>query len=143
MDKVEDDFIKVFLIAPFDSSSSNLQDTITRNLEKIGVKVLRLDRMFDIGSRITDNIMTALELADIIIVDVSRQNPNVMYELGYAHALRKPTLIIADKSEMDKLPIELRGYFIQLYDKSNFTDFNERLLRSISHLSKEIMGGKK
>lgn len=132
MDKKKEDFLKVFLIAPFDASSSRLQDSITRNLEKVGIRVLRLDKVVEIGDRITDNIITALELADIVIVDVSRQNPNVMYELGYAHALRKPTLIIADKSEMDKLPIDLRGYFIQLYDKSNFTDFNERLLRSIS-----------
>jgi len=139
----KDFFIKVFLIAPVDESFSRLQDSISRNLGKIGVKVLRLDKMIDVGGMISNNIVTALELADIVIVDVSGQNPNVMYELGYVHALRKPTLIIADKSEMDKLPIDLRGYFIQLYDKTNFSDFNERLLRNISYISKEFAGGKR
>ena len=39
--------------------------------------------------------------ADLIIADISIQNANVYYELGYAHGKRKPVVITAmDKTQL-------------------------------------------
>jgi nucleoside 2-deoxyribosyltransferase len=40
----------------------------------------------------------------------------VFYELGYAHALRKPTILLADSSK--DLPFDVRGYRCIFYENS-------------------------
>lgn len=46
-----------------------------------------------------DNIMDEIENCDIFIADITYSNPNVLYELGRAHALRKNCIIV--KSDID------------------------------------------
>jgi nucleoside 2-deoxyribosyltransferase len=41
-----------------------------------------------------------------VIVDLSESKPNVLYEAGYAHALKKPCIHICSTS-MDKLPFDV------------------------------------
>ena len=45
--------------------------------------------------RISLQILQAIGDADLIVADLSEHNPNVMYELGFAHALGKPTILLA------------------------------------------------
>ncbi len=44
--------------------------------------------------------------ADLIIADLTGRNPNVFYELGYAHALHKNTVLITQS--IDDVPFDLR-----------------------------------
>jgi nucleoside 2-deoxyribosyltransferase len=37
----------------------------------------------------------AIATADLVIADLSGQNPNVFYEVGIAHTLGKPVLLLA------------------------------------------------
>jgi nucleoside 2-deoxyribosyltransferase len=45
-------------------------------------------------------------------------NPNVFYELGYAHALNKPTILLADINKRDRLPFDISGYRTVFYENS-------------------------
>jgi nucleoside 2-deoxyribosyltransferase len=42
------------------------------------------------------NVLDGIRRADLIIADVSRHNPNVMFEIGFAQAFRKPTILPVD-----------------------------------------------
>ena len=42
--------------------------------------------------------------------------PNVFYELGYAHALGKPTILLAERGR--ELPFDIRGYRCIFYDNT-------------------------
>jgi len=44
--------------------------------------------------------------ADLIIADLTGRNPNVFYELGYAHALHKNSILITQSIE--DVPFDLR-----------------------------------
>ena len=46
----------------------------------------------------------------------SAPNENVFYELGYAHALKKPTILLADRTK--KLPFDVSGYRCLFYENS-------------------------
>lgn len=46
------------------------------------------------GRVLRDEILTKIQSADIMIADISDNNPNVLYELGYADALKQDTAII-------------------------------------------------
>jgi hypothetical protein len=58
------------------------------------VRCERVDEQnFDV--RILDRIYEQIQAADIVIADMTGRNPNVFYELGYAHAIRKRVLLLA------------------------------------------------
>jgi predicted nucleotide-binding protein len=56
----------------------------------------------------------------LIIADVSQQNPNVFYELGFAHALRKPTILLFNSKSGSGLPSDLDGLQYIAYDPADF-----------------------
>jgi hypothetical protein len=59
------------------------------------------------GSRLVMNdVISAIDRADLVIGDVSDANPNVLYETAIAHALGKPTLGLRGKV----IPFDIRGY---------------------------------
>jgi hypothetical protein len=58
-------------------------------------------------------IIEGIHGADLVIADVTTTNANVMYELGAAHALGKPTIMISQSIE--RLPFDLRSYLVQAY----------------------------
>jgi hypothetical protein len=42
----------------------------------------------------------------------------VFYELGYAHALRKPTILLKRRTDESKLPFDISPYRVIFYDDS-------------------------
>jgi nucleoside 2-deoxyribosyltransferase len=51
----------------------------------------------------------------VIIAEITPVNANVFYELGYAHALEKPTILLANR-KTEKLPFDVSGYRVIFYD---------------------------
>jgi hypothetical protein len=52
------------------------------------------------------------------VAEITTHNPNVFYELGYAHALRKPALLLVRRQEGETMPFDIRGYRAIFYDDS-------------------------
>lgn len=73
------------------------------------------------------SIAEGISQASLVIADVTGTNANVMYELGAAHALGKPTVMIAQS--IDALPFDLRSYPVQAYatQGAHAEAFTERL----------------
>lgn len=65
------------------------------------------------GTRITDDIVDALQGAALCIADLTGNNANVMWETGYAMALGKPVVLIGQNVE--SLPFDLRVHRITPY----------------------------
>jgi hypothetical protein len=57
---------------------------------------VRADDVFRAGSVLQD-IVDLLSRASVVLADISESNRNVHYELGLAHALGKPTVLVAPK----------------------------------------------
>lgn len=53
----------------------------------------------------------------VIIAEITSANPNVYYKIGYADALNKPLILIADKKEGLK-PFDVRAYRTIFYENS-------------------------
>lgn len=81
--------------------------------QSLGVDTWRLDQVAAPGS-ITEQLYAAIEESDLIICDITNSNPNVMYELGYAHALSKPVILISQRSE--RMPFDVRSVRTLFYD---------------------------
>ncbi len=118
---------QVFVIAPFDPEGRRVQDTVRRALEEGGFKVVQYRDAILPGAELTSNILDSIRQADLIIADVSRQNPNVLYEVGFAHALRKPTILLFNIKSNYNLPSDLAGLQYITYDPVNFHDLGDRV----------------
>jgi Nucleoside 2-deoxyribosyltransferase len=91
----------IFVLMPFGENwSRGVYDMLHRALRSLDerVKLHRADDIFMPG-KITDQIADAIERADALIADITGTNPNVMWELGYAQALRKPVIILNQSVE--------------------------------------------
>lgn len=75
----------------------------------------RLDeQVFDEG--MLDRIYNQIAKADIVVADMSKQNPNVFYEVGYAHALDKRVILVTNTAA--DIPFDLKHRFHIVYDGS-------------------------
>ena len=76
-------------------------------LEKRGFNCTRVDDKYFPG-QIVEEIQRSIAESDVIIAEMTDRNPNVYYEVGYAHGINKyPILITKDTQE---LPFDLQGY---------------------------------
>lgn len=69
-------------------------------LEKRGVDAVGWESLVVSGRRLIDPILEAIRCADIVIVELSSFNPNVLFEFGYALSLGKQTYIAFDETDM-------------------------------------------
>src|SRR4249920_1814783 len=74
-------------------------------LEGAGFEVFRADEEQRAGDIRTDMFQELL-LADLVVVDLSIDNPNVWYELGVRHGLR-PRGVIQVQCKRDYMPFDV------------------------------------
>lgn len=67
---------------------------------------------------ILNDIIASIRSASVIIADITPDNPNVFYEVGYAHALAKPTILLCEKGIRNKLPFDVSGFRTIFYDNT-------------------------
>lgn len=109
---------RMFVMMPFREPFDTLyRDVIFPIAEDAGFNVNRVDEVFTPGIILND-IQQQIEQAHAVVADISTHNPNVFYELGYAHALRKPAVLLARRPQTkdDDLPFDVRGYRAIFYD---------------------------
>lgn len=61
-----------------------------------------------------DRIFNQISKADIVVADMTGRNPNVFYEVGYAHALGKMVILVTQSS--DDIPFDLKHHQHLVYD---------------------------
>ena len=112
--KVDGTRPKAFVVMQFEETYDNLYKEVIRPVcEQSGFQVERADDVFRPGTILQDIINGLLD-SDVVIAEVSPANPNVFYELGYAHALAKPTVLLARRG--GELPFDISGYRVIFYD---------------------------
>ena len=110
-------FVLMPFVDEFDDVYLVVHDAVRVTQDAIGQR-LRCFRADDISKpgRITEQIMESIRDADLLIADLSGNNPNVMYELGYGHALCKPTIII--NQEVSSSPFDVKDFRQIVYDRN-------------------------
>ncbi len=109
---------RIFVIMPFSEPFDSLyRDVIAPVAHKLGFEIIRVDEIPGPGI-ILDDIQAQIEQAHAVVAEITTHNPNVFYELGYAHALRKPAVLLVRRDESGKMPFDVRGYRAIFYDDS-------------------------
>ncbi len=98
---------RIFVVMPFTSEFDDVYVLGIRDVaEKIGLVVERADDV-EHNENILDFIQEKIRTSDTIVADTTGQNPNVFYEVGYSHAVGKPTIIISRKGS--NVPFDLQS----------------------------------
>ena len=108
--------LNIFVLMPFKEELTRIyEEFIKKPLENKGYIIKRADDFFK-SSPIIDDILESIENADIIIADLTGNNPNVFYELGRAHEKNKVVIQICQKGQ--KIPFDLGYIRTIIYDNS-------------------------
>jgi CRP-like cAMP-binding protein len=97
----------IFMIMPF---SDQLTQVYNYHIRPVAAKLdLSIKRADDFFTRhaIIDEIWGVTNAAKLIIADCTGKNPNVFYELGIAHTVGKPCILITQS--IDDIPFDIRN----------------------------------
>jgi len=96
----------VFVLMPFNEDFDDIYKLgIKEAAKEVGAYAERVDeQIFNEG--ILERIFNQISKADVIVADMTGRNPNVFYEVGYAHALGKIVLLLTQKA--DDIPFDLK-----------------------------------
>jgi hypothetical protein len=107
---------KAFVVMQFTSPYNEVYADVIRSIcQELGMDVVRADEEYGPGVIISDLSRQIIE-STVIIADITPSNPNVYYEVGYAHALSKPTILIAEKGT--QLPFDVSPFRTLFYENT-------------------------
>jgi nucleoside 2-deoxyribosyltransferase len=99
---------------------------------QVGLRCIRVDQLHH-GSDSVEETRRQIDEASVILADVTNSQPDVLYELGYAHAVGKPTVQICSAS-VANLPFSIRNRDTVLYEPGRTHLLAPRLGRYLEYL---------
>lgn len=120
-----------FVMTPSKPPDMVYRKLIRPVVEQFGLTVLRADELYSPGS-IPEQIRTAIQQARLCVADLSDRNPNVLYEVGIAHTLGKPTVLLTTDAE--DIPFDLRTIRFIVYDHKSLESARVNLERAVQNV---------
>jgi len=120
---------QVFVLTPFNDNYRGVYITIREVCLKLNLYCIRGDEEY-IPNEIFPEMIKQIIKSRLIIANITGRNPNVMYELGVAHALGKPTIIVA--KDFTDIPFDLNNKRIIIYKDEE--ELQRRLETSITDM---------
>jgi len=106
-----------FVIMPFGNWFDNYYTEIFKPaIISAGLEPKRADDIYR-PSTIVQDIWNFTKSSKIVLADLTGKNANVFYELGLAHALAKPAILVTNS--MDDVPFDLRALRVIEYNKND------------------------
>jgi hypothetical protein len=105
--------LRAFVVMPFDPEFQAVyEQLIVPALNAVGYDVKRADSDLD-QQNVLKDVVRGIATADLVVAELTSRNPNVLYELGVSHALRRNTVLITQS--MEDIPFDLRTYRVIRY----------------------------
>jgi len=127
----------ILVFMPFaDELSPVYEDHLKSVAQKLDKTIARADDFFT-NEQIVNEIWTALVSTKLVIADCTQRNPNVFYEIGLAHAIGKPAILITQNS--NDIPFDLRHRRYLQYELTprGMNSFEESLEKTIINVLAE------
>lgn len=105
---------RAFVAMPFEEPYNTMyRSVIEPEGKRLGLRVVRVDELARPGI-IFEDIKREISDSKVVIAEITAPNQNVFYELGCAHALNKPTILLARRG--GQLPFDIHSYRVIFYD---------------------------
>ncbi len=104
-----------FVMMPFTEPHGSYYSQIYEPaIRKAGLKPVRADDEIFGAGKIMDQIWSGINAAKVLVAELTTKNANVFYELGLAHALKRPVVLVSS-NEAD-VPFDLHHIRVIYYD---------------------------
>jgi hypothetical protein len=121
-----------FVILPFQEPFLVVYEKAVKPaLTDLGCVVAKADDVKTVDS-IINIILSQITQARFLVADVTYRNPNVFYEIGYAHAVGKKVILLSQSAE--DLPFDLRHWRHIIYDPNSINALKKELREVASNL---------
>jgi len=112
---------RCFIIMPFRRELNRLYELAVRPaVAEANFTAVRADELLLVGNAV-GLLQRAIGACDCAIAVLTGMNTNVMYELGYAHALDKPAVLLVERrgvaAAVTALPFDIRNERVLTYGK--------------------------
>lgn len=134
---------RCFVIQPFDKDKFDQRyiDSFKPAITNADLEAYRIDN--DPGVRIPiEDIENGISDSAICFADVTIDNPNVWYELGFAFACGKDVVMVCSDERKGEFPFDIRHKQIIRYQTRSSSDF-KKLEDAITSKLKALLGQKK
>jgi nucleoside 2-deoxyribosyltransferase len=124
-----------FVLMPFDKAFNDLyQYGIKKPASELGILAERVDEQI-YREGILERIYRQIDVADIVIADMTGKNPNIFYEVGYTHGKKKLCILLtADAAD---IPFDLKHHRHIVHGHS-ITSLSEQLTDELKWALGEI-----
>jgi hypothetical protein len=116
---------RCFVIQPFDKGGpydKRYHGVMVPAIKAAGLEPYRVDE--DPGSTILiDDIEKGIRDAEVCLADITTNNPNIWYEVGFALANGKAVVLICQENRPDPFPFDIRHRHIISYQLHSPSDF--------------------
>jgi hypothetical protein len=103
-----------FVMMPFGGWNDRYyQDIYVPAIKDASLEPVRADELFSTGS-VMEQIWEEIGKAKVLMADLTDKNANVFYELGLAHAAKKP--VVFTTARIEDVPFDLRHLRVITYD---------------------------
>ena len=127
-----------FVIQPFSRRfDQRYNDVYKRALEEARLEPYRVDQDPS-TEKIIETIEDQIRKATICLADITTDNPNVWYELGYAFAVGRSVIMVCSKERKGKYPFDIRHRTIIEYTLDSLDDF-AKLRKQITTRAKALL----
>ncbi len=115
-----------FIMQPFDKGAydKRYEDIFIPAIEAAGLEPYRVDR--DPGVSIPiDEIQTGIKNSDVCLAEITTDNPNVWFELGFAIASFKEVVLVCSSERKTKFPFDVQHRNITRYKTESPRDYEQ------------------
>jgi len=112
------------------------EEILAPAIDRAGLEPKRADGIYG-PAQIIHDIWRQVRKAPVLVADLTGRNPNVFYELGLAHAIGKPVVLLSKTTE--DIPFDLQGTRTIIYDVQSPTWAKElatALTKSLGEVTK-------
>jgi hypothetical protein len=130
---------RCFVIQPFDKGpfERRYEDVLAPAIKNADLEPYRVDQDPAVSIPI-DSIENGIHGSDMCLADISLDNPNVWFEVGFAIAAKKEVVFICSEDRKTPFPFDVQHRTITKYATSSPRDFKE-LQRKVTQRLKAIM----
>lgn len=109
----------IFMIMPFREQFDVVyQNIIKPTAAKLNLTIKRGDDFSSITGNIINEVWAAINACRLVIVETTEINANVYYELGIAHTLGKPAILLTQLKEVEEFPFDIRHLRFIVYENT-------------------------
>jgi len=129
---------RVFVVMQLSSPYREIYEDVVKKICEEHYDVRNAEETYGPGLIMADVARDIVE-SEFVVADITPANPNVYYEVGFADALGKPVIMVADGGQLAKLPFDVAPSRVVLYENTiaGKKKFEENFRKTVAALEQK------